>query len=1010
MLKVKSYVAPKVKKIYTLKEWSIIDPVSVECNFPVYPFGDITSITNDAEWENVPFVDNEFGGSKPRFLSKQFKVYNKGGSSICVLMVDGSVPKPNILAKEILKKYPKLVIIYGDIQDRNFTPDMRLLRMSWDIKSIVPYYFFYSFTDNLSFFGRNENTKEYLRDGIITSKRNTSGTIPASNGLPSFKLFDLIGGFNCSLDKAFEMVGMNESHYTKNLPPDWAKDKCPKGTSTVELRNYAMSNYKLFMMDEPDNAALYSLGDIDLVTLWSKRVTQLNGLIKESLGFYPNLDTATCPRSSGALVSLTFNKWITQTYPALAVAANVLCIPSRDGVQAYSTFRDELASWDSSQFTNESKFTYTVAKELGTGCKPKARVIDTEHPERNFKVKDAPVDSIAGISGASIRAFGERTNTSACFNGVVQGGRCVNERPEVITWRAVFDIDLNSCYGSALKEFTYCVGLPTVWSSARDTKGVTLGAWLAKYEHELLDNLYQIMVETNDCEPLTFNQDLIYSKLGVTRDSIRRNLDVAEQDAPDDFDEPWVREVEAAHIKGDFALLTNEIKLGVITSDVLKIIRKVATDNERKELMNLTVVTAAYYPASERVSPDELVKELCDRPGEMTTQDGELVDARTRKWSGLPMTEFIGKFVSTRKAIKRQKRAKGDEFDLKQEALKLFINTTYGCFASPYFAMGNAIMANNITAKARTGVWMLAKALGSAQSITDGGLYSNHLVRFLDLSKSNKDKPGLGVLSNPTNLDKHRNIKVGCLTDHTKFMSMWRELVNLKDPMENANNTAIDNEIKVMAENLDALGTAHINKFWSAYGLELPFQVEHKYANTCERAVTFGTSDYLLVNPLERDTVTYNKLNYVIKSRGAKEVNHPKKLFLLFLAGLATKEEYIKVARNFLYEQRVGVNEWKASEKPGNRYADIFPHDTLIRSTNHTPNLNHSPTRTVKEFQERSRRYGRAIAEFNKKTVDELFDDLFGLGQFATTNPIQTTQTHIKKQVTVLRVKLVTSK
>ena len=985
----KSKVYTPAPRLYKIKEACFVDKNIIVSNYPLSELNDVYNLVCDAEWSNTRFDDGKGGGSMPGFLSKQFKVISGGGYKAIIYMVDRSVPMPDILSAEIRLHFPRLIVIYGDIQDLTFIPYMALLKMQWRPKTEIRFTFFSSFSDVVCLIGRNAITEQLLRDGLIIHKRNTGGVIPERVGIPglddmpAIKLFDLVGGFNSTLEQSFAMVGLD--CHAKTLPNEWAKKLCPSGTSKQDLRSYAMGHMKEFMTEEPENSMLYGLGDINLDTLWSKRVSQLNAVVNESLGFNPELTPRDCPRSSGALVSLIFQKWFALNYPALAIAVNVLCVPSREMMGEFRAFREELVNWAIGDFEPGVKWVYAIPGEVGSNVKHKMKKIDVEHPNKNFQKFDSEEGSIAGISGASIRAFGERTNTSACFNGVVQGGRCVNERPEVFEHHEVFDIDLNSCYGSALTDFTFPVGLPTVWSVARDSKPTTLGEWLQEYESELSDNNWQILVETVEGKPLSFAQDLIYSKLHVTKDSIRKNLAPTEVgESEDDHSEPWVRDVAAAHIKGDFALLLNEIKLGVITSDNLKVMKAVASNKELKELMGLVVVTAAYYPNSQQVTPEQLVDEFCRKPGEMVSQDGELVDGRTRKWAAIPMSGFIGRFVTARKRIKKMMVRKGDIFDLKQNSLKLFINTTYGCFASPYFAMGNAILANNITAKARTGVWMLVKALGCAQSITDGGLYSNKAVRFLDLSKVNKKKPGFNVFANPEDLDSHRNITVGKLTDHAEFVSRYHEL---KTAVIYVDGVAVDEAaVKAQAswnDDLDTLATRHINNFWRPYGLELPFQIEHKHTNTCDSAITWGSSDYLFNNPIEPDKTCLHGLSYVVKARGAKESNHPKKAWLLLLSGQIDFTVYEAVARDFESEERIGINQWKHAQNTKGRLSGLLPADTLFSSSNHKPNLNHSKTTTVWEFEERKRRHTRACTVFDKLAIDTQFRELFGIAETA---------------------------
>ena len=73
-----------------------------------------------------------------------------------------------------------------------------------------------------------------------------------------------------------------------------------------------------------------------------------------------------------------------------------------------------------------------------------------------------------------------------------------------------------------------------------------------------------------------------------------------------------------------------------------------------------------------------------------------------------------------------------------------------------YFAVGNAVLGNNITARARAGVWMVAKALGLRQSITDGGIYTPDAVPHF-----RGKKPGLDTLSRPWGWEDRKNRQRG---------------------------------------------------------------------------------------------------------------------------------------------------------------------------------------------------------------------------------------------------------
>jgi hypothetical protein len=56
------------------------------------------------------------------------------------------------------------------------------------------------------------------------------------------------------------------------------------------------------------------------------------------------------------------------------------------------------------------------------------------------------------------------------------------------------------------------VGLPTVVANTTKQKRQTLKQFLKKHENDLHDNLWTIIISGN----LTFDQDLIYSKLTTT--------------------------------------------------------------------------------------------------------------------------------------------------------------------------------------------------------------------------------------------------------------------------------------------------------------------------------------------------------------------------------------------------------------------------------------------------------------------------------------------------------------
>jgi hypothetical protein len=127
--------------------------------------------------------------------------------------------------------------------------------------------------------------------------------------------------------------------------------------------------------------------------------------------------------------------------------------------------------------------------------------------------------------------------------------------------------------------------------------------------------------------------------------------------------------------------------------------------------------------------------------------------------------------------------------------------------------VGNTVVASCITARARLGVWMMAKALGLRQSITDGGFYLPALVCFCK-----GRRPGLDTLSR------------GWEWRDTKNQTRWH------GPLA---GLSWDGD---WPKDVDRLALEHVQGFWAPYGLEFPFRIEHK--GSFEAAAYWSKGDY----------------------------------------------------------------------------------------------------------------------------------------------------------------------
>jgi hypothetical protein len=398
------------------------------------------------------------------------------------------------------------------------------------------------------------------------------------------------------------------------------------------------------------------------------------------------------------------------------------------------------------------------------------------------------------VSASSVNWWASRATTeTAGYNAMVHGGRCHNEWPHQYRTGPGLDIDISGCYGASLRSLTFPIGVPTVWSYSPNAPPPTLGRWLRENESQLVPGLWTCVVRGK----LRFEQDLLYSK-------VVRSRDLRRQAAGQDDADP----------ESDFVLMRREVQNAVVTHDLLEALRKTASNAEWAELKRLEVVTAVAYLKRDRRADGrrwcrDVMADEGDPPGR--ARPDEVRDRRTRAWFGVPLEGFVGRLVDAR-------RSRGRGRPGLDSILKLFINTTYGVLASRYFSIGNTVLANNITARGRLGVWMLAKALGLRQTITDGGIYTPDQVPQFRPDR----RPGLDVLSRPA-----------LWSDSRRGRSL-APMAGFRWPGEPGT---------AMPLNADDLATRHVRRYWKPYGLTFPFDLAHKAEHTFVAAAYLSKAD-----------------------------------------------------------------------------------------------------------------------------------------------------------------------
>jgi hypothetical protein len=578
-----------------------------------------------------------------------------------------------------------------------------------------------------------------------------------------------------------------------------------------------MDEYKTKMFEgleaTPEKFVDYAMGDVDDLLKVYYSFVELVRNVQEMVGIKDEykFNNENIPMTIGSLV-------------ARSIEENIFTLTENRELFQYCM--NKLGRLDRSS----SRYKYSLKSLIE--CQKYKTLEDVEKALKEEKVDNHLRHMInnrdyahTAVSHSSVKRFARETSSGG-FLAIVQGGRCNNERPSEYYVEYGADIDLQSCYGSILRDYVLPLGLPSIWALKSEQKPDTLCKWLKKNQKDLLPNLWYVVIDSE----LSFTQDLIYSKLVKLEEINKAGFSIYDKENNDPD-----RDDDLAHIPGTFCLLRKQISNGIVTDLLLKILEAVCTKKELGEIMNSEVKTAAAYRASNQVKDvNEWMKIVAKDTGSYYYKNDKMEskDDRTRKWYGVTLEGFTGRLVNERKKIKDKIVLSNDEgeksnMNALQETIKLFINSGYGVIASPYFNVSNTVVANNITAAARCGAWMVNKSLHTRMSITDGGFYGLMQVPFI--RSTLRGKPGLEVLSD--------NVKWKDNKNYTRTLGSlggldWEKILKNKG-----------SEIK----QLDKLAIEHINDFWANYGLKLPFNIEHKLDNTFLKASYWNKGHYMLL-------------------------------------------------------------------------------------------------------------------------------------------------------------------
>jgi hypothetical protein len=149
-------------------------------------------------------------------------------------------------------------------------------------------------------------------------------------------------------------------------------------------------------------------------------------------------------RTNGSLVAHVFHKWILEQHPDLPYAVAKL------GRLSLGLCGPRM---EKAQNDRDRALEYMRQFDSREDMPPEGKVALS----RLLKV---PMEHTV-LREASSAILGQ-AETSKAFSALVQGGRAVNERPDKYTFGRGADIDEEGCYGSALRDYDYPIGIPSV--------------------------------------------------------------------------------------------------------------------------------------------------------------------------------------------------------------------------------------------------------------------------------------------------------------------------------------------------------------------------------------------------------------------------------------------------------------------------------------------------------------------------------------------------------------------
>jgi hypothetical protein len=511
-------------------------------------------------------------------------------------------------------------------------------------------------------------------------------------------------------------------------------------------------------------------------------------------------------------------------------------------------------------------------------------------------------------------------NKDLLYLGMTDGGRCVKERPHIHKLDGVLiDIDIASCYANGLLNQPFPVGNPAIIFIPMSWK-----TWEKKYKKYLVPGLWVARISWKNAP---FAQDLLISKderQFTAWDLYQRQ-----------FNDETASDKDASY-DASMYLMTRDVNHAVLTHDLYQVIDEYGADRNEKAWIkeNATIDSFAYYPSNSEV--DNVVEEMLEIAGVEGLRACGL--AWQTDWKRVALADLLNILIPERNKHKSAMKAfttkykveittAKKEFGLKsdeeallkilsqtdvteymtarstQEFIKLINNTIYGCIASCFFAtngtgISNFIVGNNITARARTLAWCMAKGFHSVMSVTDGGVFELNKV----LTYKEKSLAIFEAVSRDNFIDDSRHKVV----EQTPLFGVEVPKVELENAVSGSGNYIVS---------VEKMAWKHLKGIFSELDIfkkdQFSFEVKQGYTSLELR----NKSDYRLKNEITGDET--------IKVRGLRKSGDRTEVKIFDDIREEKGNKYTQISTEML-----GLSDYRDNME---FYKVMLPHDQISR-------------------------------------------------------------------------------